>query len=296
MENTSGAPLTNPNSFTFTTGAGTDSTSGTYVTWTPPYWNVPVPTGTNPTIRFVFNKPINPLTVTPGNFYVNDNANSIAVLGTSVTWSPDFKTFTLTLGAPLLPGTEYRWLLQSAVDWLGNGVPQGSVYFTTGAGPDTTTPVVSSISPSAGVSCGASPCAPVNAKVTIQFSELMDPTSLTTGAVTLTPTSPAGPAVAGTFSFSDNSACTTPSSSSYCNFSLLTFKPSSNLAANTTYTVNIPDNNLADLSGNFDPFSSTFTTGVLIHAGYDSRNDYFRHTREQRDQRRTEYQCGGAAR
>ena len=79
--------------------------------------------------------------------------------------------------------------------------------------------------------------------------------------VTLTPTSPAGPAVTGTYSFSANSTCTTPNSTSACNFSLLTFTPSTALAANTTYTVAIPDGQLADLSGNFDPFSSSFTTG-----------------------------------
>ena len=95
--------LTNPNSFTFTTSAGTDATSDTYVTWTPPYRETTPTTGTSPTIRFIFNKPLNPLTVTPSSFYVYETDNSATILGTSVSYSPDFKTFTLTLPTPSRP-------------------------------------------------------------------------------------------------------------------------------------------------------------------------------------------------
>ncbi len=263
LQNTEGAALINPGTLTFTTSTGVDAISGAYVTWTPPYTgSSSVTPGTNPTIRFIYNKPINPLTVTPANFYVYNTVTGVAVLGTTVSYTPDFKTFTLNLSGPLAAGTQYRWLLQSALDWVGNGTQTGSVYFTTGTSPDTTAPTVSSVSPSSAIVCGGSPCAPVNAEVVIQFSELMDPTSLTAGAVTLTPTSPPGPAVPGTFSFSDNGACTTPSSSASCNFSLLSFTPSASLAANTTYQISIPDGKLADLSGNFDPFTSSFTTGA----------------------------------
>ena len=101
-------------------------------------------------------------------------------------------------------------------------------------------------------------------RVTLQFNELMDPTSLylNPGAVTLTETSPAGPVVTGTFSFSDNSACLTrPDSSASCNFSILQFTYFGSVwRPNATYTLNVPDGLLADLSGNFDPFTSTFTT------------------------------------
>src|SRR6185437_13561441 len=100
-------------------------------------------------------------------------------------------------------------------------VPTGSVYFTTDADTDITAPTVISVSPSSAVSCGGNPCAPVSSEVNIQFSELMDPTSLTADAVTLTPTAPAGPAVTGTFSFSPDFSCTSPSSSSNCDFTAL---------------------------------------------------------------------------
>ena len=260
LENTSGLALTNPGSFTFTTSAGTDAISGSYVTWTPPYRGGTLVTGTMPTIQFIYNKPINPLTVTPANFYVYNTTTGTAVLGSTVSWSADFKTFKLTLAQPLAPGTNYRWLLLSALDWVGNGVPTGSVYFTTDADTDITAPTVISVSPSSAVSCGGNPCAPVSSEVNIQFSELMDPTSLTSNAVTLTPTARAGPAVTGPSVLPDFS-CTSPSSSSNCDFTALKFRPSAPLAPNTTYQISIPDGHLADLSGNFDPFTSSFTTG-----------------------------------
>jgi hypothetical protein len=265
-----GYALVNPNSFSFTTSAGVDNINGNYVTWTPPDGSQGHPTtGTQPTIRFVYNKPINPLSVTPSTFYVYNTITGITAFGGTVSYTPDFKTFTLTLPGPLEPGTQYRWVLSPAYDWVGNGVPTGSVYWFTGTGLDTTAPTVTSVSPSSDVTCaGGNPCAPVNAKVLIQFSKLMDPTSLTPGAVTLTPTSPAGPAISATlsnFSFSPNFACTAPNSSGSCNFSELTFEPSS-LAANTTYQIAIPDGQLADTSGNFDPFTSSFTTGASTTA------------------------------
>jgi hypothetical protein len=260
LQNAAGIALTNPGNFTFTTVAGVDNTSGAYITWTPPYPSPnPITTGTTPTIRFIYNKPVNPLTMTPANFYVYDTQNGITVLGSTISHSADLQTWTLNLASPLLPGTNYHWSLSGAQDWIGNGF-SGSVNFTTALVQDVTAPFVSTISPSAAVSCGASPCAPVNSEIQIRFSELMDPTSLTAGAVTLTPTAPAGPPVTGTFSFSPDFACTTPGSSGSCDFTLLTFKPSANLAVNTTYQVSIPDGNLADTSGNFDPFTSSFTT------------------------------------
>jgi hypothetical protein len=42
---------------------------------------------------------------------------------------------------------------------------------------------------------------------------------------------------------------------------MLSFRPSANLSTNTTYQVSIPGGLLQDLSGNFDPFTSSFTTG-----------------------------------
>ena len=261
LQNFAGLGITNNGSFTFTTGTGTDSVSGGYISWTPPQGSAGTPTtGTKPTIRFIYNKPVNPLTVTPANFIVTNQANNIAVPATGVIASADNMTFTLVLGGPLLPGTNYHWALNGAYDWTGNYF-SGAVNFTTNAGPDTTAPFVSTISPSAAVACSPGPCAPINSTITVQFSEWMDPTSYVPGAITLTPTAPAGPAVTVTPSFSSDFTCSTPSSSGSCNFTRLSIRPSANLNPNTTYQVAIPDNMLADLSGNFDPFTSSFTTG-----------------------------------
>ena len=163
LQNLAGAALTNPNSFTFTTGTGADTLTGAYLTWTPAPTRSPNPiaVGTNPTIRFVYNKPLNPLTVTPSNFYVYDVDNSVTVLGSTVSYSADFKTFTLNLNGTLQPATNYRWYLSGELNWEGGGETTGSVYFTTGPVPDTTTPAVLFVAPAATVSCeSASPRAP----------------------------------------------------------------------------------------------------------------------------------------
>lgn len=104
--------------------------------------------------------------------------------------------------------------------------------------PDTTPPVVSSISPSAGATS-----VPTTAKVQVTFGEAMQ----TSGAGTLTVTDPSGASVAGSASF-DGSA------------KVLTFAPTNPLAAATKYTVSVSGFKDADGNAMASTVTSSFTT------------------------------------
>ncbi len=173
-----GNPLTNPGTLTFTTAATTDTSLPQILSYTPQNG---ITTGTNPFIRFAYNKPINPLTVTPATFYLYTYVSSqgdVVVNGTTVTVSPDNTTFTLNLSSPLQAGMQYYVTSSCVYDWAGNGCGYGYTNFITGTGVDSTAPVVTSVSPPPSFTCGSNPCAPVNSNVEFQFSKSMDPTSL----------------------------------------------------------------------------------------------------------------------
>ncbi len=227
-----GNPLVNPQTISFTTGAGADNTAATLVSYTPISNST---TGENPVIRLVFSKAINPLTMTQGQFYLYHNVTGIAVLGTTVTASADRRTFTMTLPGPLDPNTQYYWYYGPAYDQAQNYVGYNSIAFYTGASVDTTSPTVTAVSPPNGFTGIA-----VNAPIEILLSETIDPTTVNTTSLTL------NPAMAGTVALSSSG-------------SAITFTPAANLTANHSYTVNAAG--FADQNGNLvTPFSSSFTT------------------------------------
>jgi large repetitive protein len=236
-----GHALTNPNALHFTTGAGTDN-SGLTVTSITPVYNSTV--STNPLLRFVMNKPINPLTV--NNVYVWNNTAGGSNPGSSlitgpVTHSADFKTWTMTLPAPLSPGTQYYLHTDSMYDWAGNCCSSFNQYFYTGTTADVTGPTVVSVSPAAAATGIA-----VNSPVWVRFSEPLDPTTGISTAITLN-----GGAVAGSVAFAPGPDYTT-----------LVFTPSPNLSPSITYNVAVAG--VEDASGNpLQPFAgSTFTTAA----------------------------------
>jgi len=253
-----GNALTNPNTLTFTTGAAADTTGLSWVTYAPINGST---TGTNPVIRVVFNKAVNPLTVTPSTFYLYNNQNSATVYGSTITASPDNKTFTLTLAGNLLASTQYRFFMGTIYDWTGiNSFGQYGPIFTTGTGADTTAPEI--VTNSAIGVYGVSPAAgasgvQVNPTIYIHFTKmvngtrvaaLLDPTSLQQANVTLSPF------VSGTVAFVSG------------DYSTITFTPSSLLAASTSYTINVAG--FEDEDGNpMTPFAgSSFTTGSTATA------------------------------
>ena len=236
ITDTVGSPLTNPNHFDFTTGAATVTGGSSVVSQTPQSGST---TGLNPTIRLTFNRPINPLTVNASTFYIANYQDSATVLGTTISHSPDNKTFTLSLPGPLLPSTRYHVYAYTFYDWANNSTCCTNWLFYTGAAAtsDTTAPSVTSVSP-----VGGAVNVPVNPVVYTHFTEALDPTQL--GNITLTP------AAAGATAFVSG------------DYSTVTFTPSGSLATSTAYTINVTG--FADVNGNSMAAyaGSVFTTGA----------------------------------
>ena len=159
------------------------------------------------------------------------------------TWTPSSRSLptgrsaTLTPAAPLLPFTRYYMQLASIADVAGNAGGGATVYFYTGAGVDTTPPTVRAIAPANGV-----PALPVNTRITVVMSELIDATSVSNASIQLTP------AAAGTVTLSTDRTT-------------LTFVPSGNLSTSTAYSILV--SGLRDTSSNtMAPANFSFTTGA----------------------------------
>jgi hypothetical protein len=230
-----GNPLTNPQSISFTTGTGPDTITATLVSYTPANNST---TGENPTIRLVYSKAMNPLTITQGQFYLTQNVTGRAVLGTTVTASADRKTFTMSIPGPLDPNTQYYSYICPPYDQAQHYAGCNQSVFITGPSIDTTSPTVTSVSPPNGFTGIA-----VNAPIRIQLSKAIDATTVNAISLTLTP------AVAGAVTLDSPTT--------------MTFSPAANLAVSQSYTVNAAG--FYDQNGNtVTPFSSTFTTSSSI--------------------------------
>ena len=225
-----GNTLVNPGVISFTTGAGPDNTAATLISYTP----TGTTTGTNPLIKVVFSKAMNPLSMTQGQFYLNRTVNNHVIPGTNVVVSPDRTTFTLTLSAPLDPQTNYQWYYGPAYDQAQHYTGYGYITFTTGATVDNAGPTITYLSPANGSSA-----IPVNSPVQVEFSEAVAPTSIA-NSLSLSP------AVAGTISQSSD-------------LRTVVFTPTAALATSQLYHINIAG--ITDLSGNAAITSpSSFTT------------------------------------
>lgn len=237
-----GHALTNPGTLSFITGAGPDNSGPSIVSITPIYGST---VSTNPILRFVTNKPMNPLTAT--QMYIYNQVTGAYTYG-AVTHSADFKTWELQLSAPLDPGTYYRFNSYSMYDWAGNCCVSFNQYFYTGTSTDVTGPTVLSVSPPAGATGIA-----VNAPVWVHFSEPLDTTQVPANAITLN-----GGAVSGSIAFDGS------------DYSTLIFTPTPNLAFSTVYNVAVAG--LEDPSGNpMAPFvGSSFTTGTAVTGAVDT--------------------------
>jgi hypothetical protein len=205
-----------------------------------------VPVGT-PAITATFSEAVNPATVNASSFQLRNKADGTAVAGT-VTYSGVIATYTLT--AALAPSTTYVATISTAVlDLEGNALPGTfSWEFTTGPAPDVTAPTINSVDP-----VDASGNVPANRRVTVTFSEAIDPASVGTTGFTLT--APDGTAVAGTVSVSGNSLTFTPGSSSATVL----------LTPDTAYTATVATV-ITDLAGNALAAGRvwTFTTGTVL--------------------------------
>ncbi len=220
----------------FTTGVTLDITGPSVTTYNPPY-NATV--GTNVLPKFVFNKPLNPITVNTNTFRMSLN-NTGEGIPVTVTPSANGLEVTLTPQTQLLPNSQY--LIQACCgfqDLVGNNGNGSNVYFYTGAGPDTTAPAVS-INPGNGTLA-----VPLNAQVLVIANKPIDPTSWSQSSIQLLDN--LNNPVAGTVSL--------PSTTS------LSFIPTAALNPGINYTIKVTG--FTDAMENaVAPVSSTFTTGT----------------------------------
>jgi Bacterial Ig-like domain len=163
----------------FTTGTSTDRSSPAVVSATPLNNSV---TGTHPLMQWVFNEAIDPTrSMTDAYLY---NSTTGYVRGTSIAFSPDLMSATMTYVGNLDPNTRYQLYTGSFYNLAGYSSAL-NINFYTGSGPDAGGPTVVSVNPPdtmTGV--------PVNAAITMLLNEPINPNSFNPTAITVAPASP----------------------------------------------------------------------------------------------------------
>lgn len=194
-------------------------------------------------VSVAFSEAMTPSTVNSTTFTVT-GPGATPVAGTVVSVG---STATFTPSANFVSGTLYTATITTgAKDLAGNALANNHVFtFTTGPAADTTRPTVKVTSPT-----DTAIAVPLNRKVSVGFSEVMDPLTVTTASFTLT--GPGTTPVPGAVAAVGTSAV---------------FTPSSNLAFSTLYTGTITTA-VKDLAGNSmaSNFEFTFTTGTLLES------------------------------
>lgn len=194
----------------------------------------------NTKISVIFSDPMDTTTITATTFTLKQGtiavAGNVSYFGVTAVFAPTTN---------LLANTEYTATITTgAKDMAGHALTADYVWsFTTGASQDVTPPTVSDASHATSATA-----VPLNRKVAISFSEMMDPATINTASFSLKATV-SGTNVPGTVSSVGTS---------------VTFTPASNLYGNTTYTATITTG-VKDLSGNpiAADFVFTFRTGVV---------------------------------
>ncbi|MBC7545592.1 MAG: DUF3494 domain-containing protein [Candidatus Sericytochromatia bacterium] len=178
---------------------------------------------TNATLAATFTRAMDPATINASTFLVRQGTTPIPG-----TVSYDGTTAIFRPTTPLAPNTTYTATLTDGVRAPGQnaaGSPT-SWDFTTGAGADTSAPLLLTTTPA-----NAAPNVAQNFRPTAAFNEPMNPATITAATFTVTQgTTP----VAGTVTYTGTTA---------------TFTPTAILAANTTYTGRLTTG-AKDLAGN----------------------------------------------
>lgn len=236
-----GNRLTNPggglSNFVFTTGTTTNTTQPQVVGVSPPNGLTGVPINAEMVIQF--NEIIDPLTVNQ----VTVSSGGSAVNVTSMLTNGN-KTLVLLPVMPLNAGTSYTVAVTGVQDISGNSMAASvSSSFMTGTGADLTPPTVVSVSPASGATGVLT-----SAVIQVQFSNRIDPLTVTSTTFVVYPTSTGQP-IAGAIVVSTDGLTAT-------------FTPTVALAASTSYSIS-PTIGIMDLVG--QPLSSSvsrFATGT----------------------------------
>ena len=236
--------------WSFTTGLTADTTPPTVISTIPASGAITVPT--NQTISATFSKVMDSATITASGTFTLAVAG---VGGAAVTGTVSYAgtTATFTPSSALTPSTQFTATITTAAqDLSGNALAANYVWsFTTGTGPDTTSPTITLTSPASGAMNVL-----LNAAVSATFSKPMNPVTITApGTFTLAVAGVGGAAVAGNVTYDSVNQ-------------IASFTPSANLTASTQYTATITTaaTDLAEntLASGAAPNPWTFMTGTTI--------------------------------
>jgi Ice-binding-like/Bacterial Ig-like domain len=237
------SPLASNYVWTFTTGASTNTTAP-LVTSTNPI-DTSFGAGTNQKITATFSEAMDSTTITPTTFTLIGPGETL-IAGT-VTYSTIGTTATFTPGSALTVGDTYTAAITTGVtDLAGKALANTFAWtFTIGDTTDTIAPTVSSSNPIDGA-----PVVGIDASINASFDKAMDPATL--NPVTFTVTGPGATVVAGQVTYDVPDM-------------IVTFTPTSPLAASTTFTAALTG--ALDLDGNpLTTFAWTFQTGTSATA------------------------------
>ena len=245
ITDTTGTPLTNPGSFSFTAGTTSDTAIPTVILVDPADNTFGV--GLNVTPHVTFSEPVNGLTIPAAiSLQLPDEIGPNTIVPATVTVSANRLTATVTPSSPLLPNNYYNLYVCGFTNIAGNNGSCLNFYFYTGASAVTSPVTVATISPA-----NAQTGVPLNAKVVAVMSNKIDPTSVTNNSITVTPSG--GSAIGGTVTLASDGVT-------------LTFAPTLALAPSTTYSVSVGGFN--DIDGNAVAVlpPTSFITGTTSYA------------------------------
>lgn len=257
VKNTSGIPLLSAGTATFSTGTVSDTTPPTVAQVMPP--NASTDVATNRLVTVQFSEPINATTLNETTFTVSSGGSPLSgrvSLGSGPNGPNTLATF--TSNQLLSATTGYEVSLSSAIlDTARNPLASFGSSFTSGSSIDNFQPSVVSTSPALIRGDNlflAQTNVPLGAKITVQFSEPMNPLTLTTNTVQVTHSAtdfgPLSVAVPGTLTMASD-------------LRSVTFTPSQPLIPNAVHSVTL-SSTIQDLAGNaLLPYIHTsFVTGV----------------------------------
>jgi large repetitive protein len=241
VKDAQGNVLTPAVATSFTTAPGADLSSPSITSYNPPNGYRGAGTNINPV--FVFSKRMDVIAFNSTTVSMYNNNTSQAV-GINIIPSADRRSVTIQPTSPLQASTQYCFSLSGVYDLIGNPL-YSTPCFITGVGADTTPPVISQMDPPNGATTA------INVTLEFYASQQIDPLTFNASTAVLLTTTTGNNPVAGTAALASD-------------LQTITFKPAANLAASTSYTVNV--GGFTDITGNvltaFTGQFSTNSTGV----------------------------------
>jgi hypothetical protein len=234
VQDNAGNQMTATVTVNFSTAAGIDLIAPTVTGVDPANGSSGV--GLNVKPHVTFSKRINPLSLTNSTFYL-ENYDTGKLVPATINIAADRMSASIVPSSLIQPGTTYYLVATSFTDIAGNAGYFSSA-FITGTQSDTTAATVVTFSPASGTSN-----VPLNTDVVAVMSAQIDPTTITSSAITLSPP------VAGTVTLASDGVT-------------LTFTPTSSFNPGASYTATVSGFN--DTGGNPVATSTdSFTTGTL---------------------------------